>query len=53
MICLAVNMLFTVSIQDLRDVIGDIASGRYTTPCILGKPYGKRIFIIPVCPKLM
>ncbi|RDW91768.1 hypothetical protein BP5796_01162 [Coleophoma crateriformis] len=38
--CLAVNLLFSISIQDLRDVVGDAATGRYTTPYILGKPYG-------------
>lgn len=38
--CLSINLLFTISIQDLRDVIGDAASGRSTTPWILGKPYG-------------
>ncbi|KFY92225.1 hypothetical protein V498_05100, partial [Pseudogymnoascus sp. VKM F-4517 (FW-2822)] len=30
--CLSITLLFTISIQDLRDVIGDAASGRYTTP---------------------
>lgn len=44
--CLSITLLFTISIQDLRDVIGDAASGRYTTPCMLGKPYGKFSFII-------
>ncbi|OBT61853.1 hypothetical protein VE03_08824 [Pseudogymnoascus sp. 23342-1-I1] len=43
-ICLSISLLFTISIQDLRDVIGDAASGRYTTPWMLGKPYD-RIYI--------
>jgi 4-hydroxybenzoate polyprenyltransferase len=42
--CLSISLLFTISIQDLRDVIGDAASGRYTTPWMLGKPYGKFCF---------
>ncbi|KFY14108.1 hypothetical protein V492_02849 [Pseudogymnoascus sp. VKM F-4246] len=41
--CLSISLLFTISIQDLRDVIGDAASGRYTTPWMLGKPYGKPV----------
>jgi 4-hydroxybenzoate polyprenyltransferase len=40
-IYLAFNLLFSISIQDLRDVIGDAATGRHTTPLMLGKPYGK------------
>ena len=39
-LCLFVNLLFSISIQDLRDVVGDAATGRHTTPLILGKPYG-------------
>lgn len=46
--CLSISLLFTISIQDLRDVIGDAASGRCTTPCMLGKPYGKFFFIISI-----
>lgn len=42
-ICLAFNLLFSISIQDLRDVIGDAATGRHTTPLMLGKPYGKTL----------
>ena len=44
--CLSVSLLFTISIQDLRDVDGDAATGRNTTPCMLGKPYGKNAFIL-------
>jgi 1,4-dihydroxy-2-naphthoate octaprenyltransferase len=39
--CLAVNLLFSISIQDLRDVVGDAATGRRTTPLMLGQPFGK------------
>lgn len=42
--CLSISLLFTISIQHLGDVIGDAASGRYTTPWMLGKPYGKFCF---------
>ncbi|OBT78037.1 hypothetical protein VF21_03168 [Pseudogymnoascus sp. 05NY08] len=42
--CLSISLLFTISIQDLRDVIGDADSGRCTTPWMLGKPYD-RIYI--------
>ncbi|KAM3076784.1 hypothetical protein ACMFMG_003744 [Clarireedia jacksonii] len=34
--CLAVNLLFSISMQDLRDVVGDAATGRRTTPLMLG-----------------
>ncbi|KFY34498.1 hypothetical protein V494_06733 [Pseudogymnoascus sp. VKM F-4513 (FW-928)] len=37
--CLSISLLFTISIQDLRDVIGDAASGRYTTPWMLDRVY--------------
>ncbi|KAF4631709.1 hypothetical protein G7Y89_g6420 [Cudoniella acicularis] len=43
-ICLAVNLVFSISIQNLRDVVGDAATGRHTTPLMLGKPYD-RIYI--------
>ena len=41
-ICLAINLLFTISVQDLRDVAGDARTGRRTTPLLLGEPYGRR-----------
>lgn len=39
--CLAVNLFFSVSIQDLRDITGDAATNRWTTPLLLGEPYGR------------
>lgn len=39
--CIAANMLSSISVQDLRDIVGDAATGRRTTPLMLGKPYGK------------
>lgn len=38
--CLAVNLLFRFSIQDLRDVTGDAAARRRTTPLLVDKTYG-------------
>lgn len=43
--CLALNLLFSISIQDLRDVIGDAATDRYTTPLLLGPSIGKCSYI--------
>ncbi|QKX60398.1 uncharacterized protein TRUGW13939_07543 [Talaromyces rugulosus] len=33
---IAIYVVFPISLQDLRDVPGDVATGRYTTPILMG-----------------
>ncbi|KAK2606459.1 hypothetical protein QQS21_003152 [Conoideocrella luteorostrata] len=42
----SIGVFFTVSIQDFRDVPGDLASGRLTMPILLGDPLGRTYAVL-------